>query len=169
MKSLLSITRQTLLGLSLALAALSTNAQSLTDFAENKIVDALMRAQALGAPATFHAALFTAAAACDTGSVTEVTGGNYARQAVTSSLANWAGTQDPGSTTVSSGSGGQTSNNNAISWGTVTWAATVTHWGLYDAASAGNLWICAPLTVQQTVASGNTVQFGAGALTVTFQ
>jgi hypothetical protein len=52
----------------------------------------------------------------ETGSGTEVTGGSYARVAVTSSLANWAGTQSAGSTTASSGTGGTTSNNNAITF-----------------------------------------------------
>ena len=45
-----------LAGLALALAAALTpfaaTAQSLTDFAENKLIDAVFRGQALGAPAT---------------------------------------------------------------------------------------------------------------------
>lgn len=82
------------------------SAQALTDFAENKLIDAVFRGQALGAPATFYVALFTTACS-DSAAGTEVStiGTGYARAAVTSSLANWAGTQAAGSTTASSGTG----------------------------------------------------------------
>ena len=167
--------RTFLAGLALALAAALTpfaaTAQSLTDFAENKLIDAVFRGQSLGAPATFHVALFTAAANCETGSVTEVSGGSYARVAVTSSLANWAGTQSAGSTTASSGTGGQTSNNGSISFPapTANWG-TVTHFGLYSASSGGDLWICQALATSKSVNSGDSAPaFNAGALTITFQ
>lgn len=137
-----------------------------SDYLENKIIDLVLRGQAFTAPATTYIALFTAAPN-DAGGGTEVTGGNYARQAVTSALANWAGTQGAGTTTASSGTGGVTSNNAAISWGTVTWSGTVTHWAIFDAVSGGNLLIHAALTASQAVSSGNTVQFAAGALTTT--
>jgi hypothetical protein len=149
----------------------AAQAQSLTDFAENKLIDAVFRGQSLGAPATFYVALFTAASACDAATVTEVSGGSYARVAVTSSLANWAGTQSAGSTTASSGTGGQTSNNAAITFPapTANWG-TVTHFGLYSASSGGDLWICQALTTSKSVNSGDAAPaFNAGALTVTFQ
>jgi len=170
MKQFFSTTRQILVGLTLGLVlATSANAQAFSDYMENKLIDHVFRAQTTPAVATMHVALFTAASACDAGTVTEVTGGNYARVSVGSSLANWAGTQSAGSTTASTGTGGVTSNNGAISFGTVTWTATVTHWGLYDASTAGNLLFCAALTASQGVSSGNTVQFAAAALTVTLQ
>jgi hypothetical protein len=169
---LLTTLRTLAVGLLLALAALAptAHAQALTDFAENKIVDAVLRAQALGAPATFHIALFTTACS-DSAIGTEVTGNAYARAAVTSSLANWAGTQSSGSTVASSGTGGQSSNNNAINFPTPTpsgWG-TVSHLGFMDASSGGNMWVCVALTVSKTINSGDTVSFAAGALTVTFQ
>ena len=122
------------LGVVAATSSIHANAQALTDFAENKLVDAVFRGQSLGAPATFYVALYTAACN-DAGGGTEVTGGSYARVAVTSSLANWAGTQSAGSTTASSGTGGQTSNNNAVTIGSATTTAwgTVTHFALMDA------------------------------------
>jgi len=46
--------------------------------------------------------------------ITELSGGSYAAQAVTASLANWAGTQGAGTTTVSTGTEATTSNNNVI-------------------------------------------------------
>lgn len=92
-----------------------THAGSFTDFAENKLVDTIMRGQASGIPASWYIGLDTVACG-ETGTGTEVTGGSYARVAVTSSLANWAGTQSAGSTTASSGTGGTTSNNGAITF-----------------------------------------------------
>ncbi len=154
----------------LALAGLfavapAARAGALTDYAENKIVDAVMRGQALGAPATWYVALYTV---CPTDSTagTEVTGGSYARVAVTAGLTQWAGTQSAGSTTASSGTGGTTSNNATISFPTPTagWG-TVVCWGLADAASSGNLWIYSALTVNKTINNGDSVSFSAGAAT----
>ena len=42
----------------LAVTAIA-HAGALTDYAENKVVDALIRAQAIGTPATWHVALYT--------------------------------------------------------------------------------------------------------------
>ena len=81
---------------------------ALSDYLENKVIDFLLRAQAFTAPVTTYVALLTAAPS-DTGGGTEVTGGSYARVAVTSSLANWAGTQAAASTVASSGTNGTTS------------------------------------------------------------
>ena len=167
--------RHILAGLALAFVtalsfAPSAQAQALTDYAENKIVDAMLRGQTLGAPATVYVALYTAACN-DAGGGTEVSGGSYARVAVTSSLANWAGTQSAGSTTASSGTGGQTSNNAAITFPapTANWG-TVTHFALLDASTAGNMWICQSLTASKSINSGDaSPSFSAGALTVTFQ
>ena len=152
-----------------ALAPQAASAQALTDFAENRIIDALFRGQALGAPATWWVALYTSACS-DSAAGTEVTGGSYARASLGASLANWAGTQSAGSTTASSGTGGQTSNNTVINFATPTanWGV-VTHIGLVDASTAGNVWVCVALGASRTIESGNTVSISAGALTVTLQ
>jgi len=88
---------------------------ALSDYLENKLIDHILRGQTLTAPANVWIALFTAAPN-DAGGGTEVSGGSYARVQVASSLANWAGTQGAGTTTASSGTGGQTSNNGAITF-----------------------------------------------------
>src|SRR4051812_5855849 len=62
-----------------------------------------------------YAALYTANPT-DTGGGTEVSGGAYARVPISSTLANWAGTQSAASTTFSSGTGGTTSNNANITF-----------------------------------------------------
>ena len=173
MKSLRLILASLALALSTLLTPLAAQAQALTDYAENKLVDAVFRGQALGAPATFYVALFTTACS-DSGAGTEVStsGTGYARAAVTSSLANWAGTQSAGSTTASSGTGGQTSNNATITIGSATTTSwgSVSHFGLFDAPTAGNMWVCQALTSAKTINAGDALPaFNAGALTVTFQ
>jgi hypothetical protein len=141
---------------------------SLTDYAENALVDHVFRAETLTLPAAWHVGLFTAAPS-DAGGGTEVSGGSYARVAVTRALADWSGTQAPASTTASTGTGGRTSNNAAVTFTTPTGSwGTVTHWGLFDAATAGNLWFHAALTASQVINSGDPVEFAADALGVTW-
>lgn len=141
---------------------------AMSDYLENKLVDHLFRAQTLSAPSTLHIGLLTSAPS-DSGGGTEVSGNNYSRVAVTSSLANWAGTQAAASTTASSGSGGQTSNNAAITFPTPSgnWG-TVSHFGIFDAASGGNLLFHGALTIAKTINQSDTVSFPAASLTITF-
>ena len=143
---------------------------NLTNYAENEFVDALVRGQPLGAPATMYFALFTSDPT-DTGAAgTEITGGSYARVAVTASLANFAGTQSAGSTTASSGTGGQTSNNIAITFPapTANWGVA-THWALMDASGGGNAWVSSPLTTPKTINNGDPApSFPIGSLVLTF-
>lgn len=148
-------------------AAGDTQAAALSDFAENKAIDYVFRGQSWTAPATLYVGLATSACS-DSATGTEVSGGSYARVAVTSSLANWAGTQSAGSTTASSGTGGTTSNNGAITMAapTANWGA-ITHVFLIDAASSGNLYFCIALTTGKTVNNGDAApSFAAGALTM---
>lgn len=157
-----------LIACALGLATFPGPAQAgpITDYLENKIIDWLFRAQTFTPPATLHVSLHTAACS-DSSNGTEVSGGSYARVAVTSSLANWAGTQSSGSTTASSGTGGTTSNNNAITFPspTANWGV-ITHFGVFDASSGGNLLLCQALTTSKTVNNGDAApSFAAGALT----
>jgi hypothetical protein len=140
----------------------------MSDYLENKLVDQLFRGQTAPTTTTLYVGLLTAAPS-DSGGGTEVSGGSYARVAVTSSLANWAGTQAAASTVASSGTGGQTSNNAAITFTTptATWG-TVTHFGIYDASTAGNLLFWGALTISKTINQADTVTFPAASLSVTF-
>lgn len=148
---------------------------AMTDFLENKLIDFLFRGQALGitgataaagtGPATLHVGILTANPS-DTGGGTEVTGGSYARVAVSSSLVNWAGTQAAASTVASSGNTGTTSNNGAI-----TFPAPTANWGVvtglavFDAASGGNMLIWGALAANKTVNNGDAAPaFSAAAL-----
>ncbi|MFN7725158.1 MAG: hypothetical protein ACK5QH_08825 [Rubrivivax sp.] len=154
-----------LLTITLAVAALvsslSAHAQNMSDFLENRLIDHVFRGQAYTAPTTIFFALFTSACS-DAAGGTEVSGGSYARASLAASLANWAGTQSAGSTVASSGTSGTTSNNGVVTFATPSagWG-TVTHMGIYDASTAGNLLICRALTVSKTINSGDTVTFPA--------
>lgn len=168
MKSPFKPIRTFLLAAAVAMAGLASmpaQATSLTDFLENKLIDWLLRGQSYTPPATVYISLHTSACS-DTSTGTEVSGGSYARVAVTSSLANWAGTQAAASTSASSGTGGTTSNNAAISFPTpsASWG-TVTHFGIFDASTSGNMLVCQALTASKTINSGDTVSFAAAALT----
>lgn len=138
---------------------------ALSNYLENKLIDQIFRGQAFSFPATLYVGLLTAAPS-DTGGGTEVSGGGYARVSVSASLANFAGTQSAGSTTASSGTGGTTSNNGAITFPapSANWG-TVSHVGIYDASSAGNLLVYGALTASKTVNNGDSAPvFQAAAL-----
>lgn len=141
---------------------------AMSDYLENKLVDQIFRGTAYTFPTTLYVGLLTAAPS-DSGGGTEVSGGSYARASIAASLANFAGTQGAGTTVASTGTGGATSNNTAITFATpsATWG-TVTHFGIYDAASAGNLLFWGALTISKTINQADTVTFPAASLSVTF-
>lgn len=145
------------LALASVFGSLNAHAASLTDTLEAALINHLFRGTAYTAPATWYVGLMTTACT-DSAAGTEVTGGSYARVGVASGTGTWAA--------VSAGNG-TTSNVNAINFTTPSagWG-TVTHFGLWDASSAGNLLICQALTVSKTINSGDTVSFAAGALTI---
>lgn len=142
---------------------------AMSDWLENNFIDFYMRGQTFTPGANLFFALFTAAPS-DSGGGTEVTGGSYARVSVARSLANFSGTQGAGTTVASTGTGGVTSNNGVITFPTPTanWG-TVTHWGVFDASSAGNLAFQGALTTQRVINNGDgPVTFAAAAFALTF-
>lgn len=138
---------------------------ALSDYLENKILDHLLRATAFTAPGTVYVALFTAAPN-DAAGGTEVSGGSYARVGVTSSTTAWTNTQNSGSG-ASTGTDGTIENAAAINFPTPSagWG-TVTHWGVFDASTSGNLLFYAALTASKTINSGDAVSFAIGALSL---
>ena len=115
------------------------------------------------APATLYYALFTTPPVNGTdASAVEATGTSYARVAVTANTTNLGAPSGSGPATVTSGA--------AVTWptvGTGGWG-TVTGWGVYDAATAGNL-LAYGTVASTTLAAADTVAFLTGALTVTSQ
>lgn len=130
----------------------------LSNAASNLLIDLIFRAQSYTWPATLYAALYTAAPS-NAGGGTEVSGGSYARAAIASSLTAWCGTQAVASTSASSGTGGRISNNAALTYPAATgnWG-TVSHEGLFDAATAGNLMFWGALAAARTVNAGGPAQ-----------
>lgn len=137
---------------------------AITDYLENKLIDQLFRGQAYTFPTGLHVGLLTAAPSDSTGG-TEVSGNAYARQNLAPSLTNWAGTQGATTTVASSGTSGTTSNNVAITFPTPTasWG-TVTHFGVWDAATSGNLLVYGSLNIAKTINQGDTVTFPISSL-----
>lgn len=140
---------------------------SMSNYLENKLIDFLFRGVSFSAPSTLYVALCTSAPSdSSTGStISEVSGGNYSRQSITSNTSNWYTTNgDNGST--SSGTNGTTGNSNTVTWSSVTWSGTVTDIAICDASSGGNVLFYASLASAKTVASGDSISFAANALTV---
>lgn len=124
------------------------------DYLETEIIDHVFRNTAIfSAPANVYVALYTSATS-DAGGGTEVSGGSYARVAVSTS-SGWTGT------------GGATDNAADVDFGTATanWG-TVTHVGVRDASSGGNLLFHGALTASKTVNSGDSFKFVAGDLDI---
>lgn len=146
----------------------------INDYLRNKIVDWILRAQAYSPVATHYVGLMTTNATHAVASGTEVTGGSYARVAITASMTatGWAGTQSAGSTSASSGSGASavTSNNGTITFPapTANWGV-VTGWTIWDASTTGNMLFFGPLSVSKTINNGDAApSFASGALALTF-
>ncbi len=139
---------------------------AMSDYLENKLIDHVFRNRAYTVPATVYVALLTAAPS-DAGGGTEVTGGSYARVLVGPSDSAWQSTQGTVTAVASSGTGGQTANGSTISFPapSANWGV-ITHVGIYDASSGGNLLFWAALTASKTVNNGDPAPtFSAGALT----
>lgn len=128
-------------------------AGSLSNYAENKVLDHIMGKAAFTMPTTAYLAAFTAAPT-DAGGGTEVSGGSYARQAITSAMG--------------AASNGAQTNSSQISFPTASasWG-TVVAFGIFDAITAGNLLWWGDLSASKAVGNGDTLVFNASQLTLT--
>lgn len=97
-----------------------------TYLAQN-IINSTLRGQAFTVPGTLYLALFTSDPTDNNITTNEVASAWYARKAT-------------GAWSAPVGSGNSSSNSNQVLWDAVTGSAvTVTHWGIYDALTSGNL------------------------------
>jgi hypothetical protein len=126
---------------------------ALSNYSEKLILDWLMTTGSATRPTSWYVALFTAAPS-DSGGGTEVSTGAYARQAVTFKAAT--------------SPGGTTSNSNIVSF-TASGAGfgTVTHIGIFDALSGGNLLWHGQILVSKTVLDGEALRFGEDTIILT--
>lgn len=123
---------------------------SLSNYLETKILDHVFGGTAYTAPSTLYVALYTAAPG-ETGGGTELSGSGYARQ-----------------TAAFTTSGNTTSNSAAIEFPTATAAwGTITHVGVFDASTAGNLLVYTALTASKTIDSGDVLRIPTGDLDIT--
>ena len=123
---------------------------SFSNYLETKLLAHTFSNTAYTSPTTVYVGLFTTNPAED-GSGTEVSGGSYARQS--------------GSFTTS---GNTATTSAAIEFPTATasWG-TITHVGIYDASSAGNLLAYAALTASKAIASGDVFRIPTGDIDIT--
>jgi hypothetical protein len=131
-------------------------AGSKSDYLELELLDHVLGNAAYSAPSTVYVALYTVAPT-DAGGGTEVTGGSYARKAVTNNATNWP-----------AAAAGAKSNGTAITFVTATasWG-TVVAFAILDAATNGNFLYWGDLTTPKTIGSGDTASFAVGDLDVT--
>lgn len=117
-----------------------------SSYLKTKVIKHIMGVAAFTMPTNTYLALFTGdPTAAGTGP--EVTGGSYARKAM---LAN-----------LGAESGGQIATNAALNF-TGMPACTVTHWGLFDASSGGNLLYYGSLDLAEVVTGGATFTIASG-------
>lgn len=123
---------------------------------KNKFLNEWFNQAAFTFPTTIYIGLFTANPNADGESFTEVSGGDYARQAVVCNDTNFPETTD-----------GVISNAVAVPFpqATASWG-TVVGVGIFDASSAGNLLIFAELTNSRTVNNGDTFDFPIDSLEI---
>ena len=124
---------------------------AMSDYLENEILDHILGTGAYTMPTTVYIGLSTASFN-DDNSGTELSGSGYARVAATFSAA----------------SGGTTSNSAAIEFSAATGSwGSISHFGVFDASTAGNLLIHGAFTTAKTIATGDILKISAGDLDIT--
>lgn len=123
---------------------------SFTNHLETELLDFAFTTGTATRPTAWYVALYTAAPN-DAGGGTEVSGGAYARQSVAFSV-----------------SGDTASNTGAVEYPTATGSyGTVSHVGVFDASTGGNLLAYSALNVSKAIATGDVFRIPAGDLDIT--
>lgn len=128
------------------------------DTVEQALLNHFLTDPAYTPPATMYLALSSTTPTEAGANFTEPSTGSYAR--VSTAATDWG---------AATGTAPATKSNTAVKTfptATADWAsgANLTHFGLYDASSAGNLLAWGPLTTAKPVLSGDTASFGAASL-----
>ena len=123
----------------------------MSNYLENALINATLRATTFTSPATVYVGLYTADPT-DAGTGTEVSGGSYARTSVT----------------FGAPSNGVSTNSAAVEFPqcTLTWG-TVSHIGILDASTSGNLYYHTALDSSKTIETGDVFKIAIGNLSVT--
>lgn len=123
----------------------------MSNYLENALINATLRNTAYSSPATVYVGLHTADPT-DAGTGTEVSGGSYARTSVTFGAPSNGVTTNSADVEFPQASG---------SWG------TITHIGIWDASSTGNLLYHTALDTSKAISSGDIFKIASGNLSVT--
>lgn len=125
---------------------------SLSNTFETRVLTWLFTGDAVTRPSAFYIALFTSNPAEDaSGTEVSTSGTAYARQSATFTV-----------------SGNEATNSAAIEFPTATASyGTVSHIGVFDAASAGNLIAYAALTTSKAIDTGDVLRLPANELDIT--
>jgi hypothetical protein len=126
---------------------------AISDFLENALINATLRNTTYTSPSDVYVGLFSTDPT-DDGSGTEISGGSYARTVAT----------------FAAPSNGSSSTNADVQFPQATgvWG-TVTHFGIFDALTSGNLLYHGILTVAKTIETGDVFKIASGNLTVTLE
>lgn len=120
-----------------------------SSYLRSKIVKHVKGEASYTMPTNLYLALYTSdPTVADTG--TEVTGGSYARQLLS----------------FAAESGGTAASNTSESFTNMP-NATVSHWGLRDASSGGNLMYFGNFDIAQVVTAGQTFTINSGNIVIT--
>ena len=132
-------------------------ANNKSTYLESALLDAVLRNISFTSPSAVYLALFTVTPLKDGTGGTEVSGGSYARQAITYGAPV---TNIDLSVTVS--------NSGLISFpvASASWGNIVSV-GVYDASTSGNLLYVGTVAVAKTIGNGDQVTFPAASLTLT--
>ena len=123
----------------------------MSNFLENALVNATLRNTTYTSPATVYVALFTTDPT-DAATGTEVSGGSYARTSVAFA--------------APSNGAAASSADCTFPTCTSTWG-TVSHIGIFDASTSGNLLYHTPLDTSKTIETGDIFKIASASLTVT--
>ena len=123
----------------------------MSNYLENAVINAVLRNTSYTSPTTVYVGLFTSDPT-DAGSGTEVSGGSYARTSVA----------------FGAPSNGVSTNSAAVEFpqATGSWG-TVTHIGIHDASTSGNLLFHTALDTSKAIATGDIFKIASGNLSVT--
>jgi len=123
----------------------------MSNYLENALINATLRNTTYTSPATVYVSLWTTDPT-DAGSGTEVSGGSYARTAVT----------------FGAPSNGVTTNSAAVEFpqATASWG-TIAYFGINDASTSGNLLYHSPVTTSKAIDTGDIFKFASGSISVT--
>ena len=122
-----------------------------SNYLENKVIDHFLGTSSTSAPSNVFMALFTSNPT-DANSGTEVSGNGYSRQVITFNAAS------SGSATNSSAETFTASGGNF---------GTITHFGIFDASTSGNLLYHGALTDDKVIEDGDSLVVAIGAITIT--